>query len=242
MIFSSKTIMADVIHDNHLLLHVINRFGIQLGFANKTIEQICNEKNINVDFFLEIINSYNDPYYQPESSLEKFSLRMIIDYLGKTHRYFKDIKIPDIAMHIDKLIETSREENKDNLLLIKNFFDDYVAELSNHFEYEDKTVYPYCAAIENQYQQKPSTIREQSEFKIIKQYSNEHLNVDEKLLDLKNIIIKYLPATKNYNLCNTILIDLFNLDNELKKHEDIENRVMIPRVLKIEEILSQNKN
>jgi regulator of cell morphogenesis and NO signaling len=35
--------LADVIHHDFNLIPVINRFGIQLGFGDGTIEQICKE-------------------------------------------------------------------------------------------------------------------------------------------------------------------------------------------------------
>jgi regulator of cell morphogenesis and NO signaling len=239
MIFSRASLMADVINNNFLLLPVINRFGVQLGFGNKSIADICKEKGINEFFFLEIINSYNNIDYKPEIGLEKFSLQLIVQYLSKTHTYFRDIKLPDIELHINKLVETARDDNKKNVLLIKDFFVNYESEINSHFDYEDKVVYPYCQNIENAFVNNIPFI-ENMGLDSIKKYATEHLSVDEKLDDLKNIIIKYLPPTSNYNLCNTILIDLFYLDNELKKHESLENRVLIPRVANIEKLLKNN--
>jgi regulator of cell morphogenesis and NO signaling len=49
-LFDRNTRMAEVIHNNYLLLPVINRFGIQLGFKDKTIEEICMEKALILHF------------------------------------------------------------------------------------------------------------------------------------------------------------------------------------------------
>ncbi len=35
--------LADVIHHDFSLIPVINRFGIQLGFGDSTIEEICDK-------------------------------------------------------------------------------------------------------------------------------------------------------------------------------------------------------
>ena len=58
MIITKETKMADVIHMNYFTLSMLNRFGIDLGFGDKTVEEVCNQKNIDSDFFLEIINAY----------------------------------------------------------------------------------------------------------------------------------------------------------------------------------------
>ena len=68
----------------------------------------------------------------------------------------------------------------------------------------------------------------------ISDYQQEHEDVEEKLYDLKNIIIKYLPSTLNTDGYNSILIKLFKLENDLNEHSRIEEKVIIPKVLEME--------
>ena len=68
-LFDKNTRFADLIHENYLLLPVINRFGIRLGFKDKTIEDICNEKKLDINFFLAIINAFHNHNYFPETEL-----------------------------------------------------------------------------------------------------------------------------------------------------------------------------
>ena len=74
----------------------------------------------------------------------------------------------------------------------------------------------------------------------INDFAIEHDNVEEKLYDLKNIIIKYLPPCKNKTLCARILIELFRLEKDLNAHALLEDKVLIPKVAKMEEILLNN--
>ena len=48
---TASTRMADVIHLDFQLIPVVGRFGIEFGFGNKTVEEVCNDNNINVYFF-----------------------------------------------------------------------------------------------------------------------------------------------------------------------------------------------
>ena len=81
-----------VLHDPKMLI-VLNRFEIKLGFGDKTIEQICNEHNINVDFFLEISNAFHDSSYFTENKLKQFSLELIVSFLSNSHNIYINKKI-----------------------------------------------------------------------------------------------------------------------------------------------------
>ena len=56
----------------------------------------------------------------------------------------------------------------------------------------------------------------------------------EKLNDLKNIIIKYLPEEYSSPLRFEILKDIYDIEKDLQKHSLIENRLLVSLVQKIE--------
>ena len=64
----------------------------------------------------------------------------------------------------------------------------------------------------------------------IMDYEDEHDNVEEKLFDLKNLIIKYLPAPKNEATSYKILQELFELEKDLREHARIEDMILVPKV------------
>ena len=68
----------------------------------------------------------------------------------------------------------------------------------------------------------------------ITNYKEEHENVEEKLYDLKNLIIKYLPETKTDNYCHLVLRELFELQRDLSNHSRIENLILLPKVEEME--------
>jgi len=64
----------------------------------------------------------------------------------------------------------------------------------------------------------------------INDYEDEHDNVEEKLFDLKNLIIKYLPALENNSTSYKILLELFDLEKDLREHARIEDMILVPKV------------
>ena len=86
--FTSQNKIIDLVEANYHLLPVINRFGIDLGNKDQSLEKICFSMNINVDFFLAIVNTFHNDEYFPETELKSFSPTLIIDYLKKTHQHY----------------------------------------------------------------------------------------------------------------------------------------------------------
>lgn len=242
MHFSNHTKLADIIHCNYLLLPVLNRFNIQLGFGDKSVQQVCNEQNLNVDFFLEIINSFHDHEYFPQAQLQSFPLKLIIDYIQKSHRYYLDYKIPQIETLIYNLKEEADTNLKSYMEVIEDFFLKYKEELITHIRDEEDSVYPYVLAIENAFSSlsDDKTDKDLVHSNSIDVFEEEHSNMEDKLTDLKNIIIKYLPPSENYGLSNALLIELFRLERDLIDHARIEDKVLIPKVQLLEkEILNR---
>jgi regulator of cell morphogenesis and NO signaling len=68
----------------------------------------------------------------------------------------------------------------------------------------------------------------------ISNFEDNHTNVEEKLNDLKNIIIKYLPGTYTSNIRMKVLNEIFKIESDLRKHTLVENRLLIPLVTKLE--------
>lgn len=241
MVITSDMRLADVIHLNYLVLPVYNRFGIHLGFGNSSIEEICSTKEINLDFFLEILNTFHDPEYFPKKHLQSFPVKLIAEYLSQTHKYYLLYLIPEIETKISFLVSKYPEQSK-QLTLIQNFFVDYKNELIFHIEREEKKVFPYVKMIEKAFLSKSisTELMERMQNYSINEYLEEHDDIEEKLLDLKNIIIKYLPEIEDNNLTNAILFDLFNLERDMNNHARIEDKVMIPKIVNYEKELRKD--
>ena len=241
MIITKDIKMADVIHMNYHTLSVLNRFGIVLGFGDKTIEEVCNQKNVDLDFFLEILNAFVNKDYFPKKHLQTFSVALITEYLQKTHQYYHQVKVPEIESLITKMVDSCYTQ-KENIVLLKKFFNDYKQELLNHTQREEAVVYPYTLAIEKAFNKKEfkSTIVDLMETYSINIFKTEHDDIEEKLYDLKNIIIKYLPQPKDVSLCNKLIHELSILEQDINDHSRIEDKVLVPKIREMEKIIQEN--
>ncbi|WP_321286882.1 hemerythrin domain-containing protein [uncultured Sunxiuqinia sp.] len=230
-LFRKEDKMSSLIGANYNLLPVINRFGIRLGFKEKSIDEVCTANKIHTDFFLAIVNTYTDESYFPEAELLSFSPLLIIEYLKNTHRYYIEYVLPKIERLLNKVIESCTEDCS-SLKMINSFYQKYKAELLIHLKLEDEKVFPY---IINLYKEKTLN----SDGSSIEVLENEHTNVEVKLSDLKNLIIRHLSPNYEDNAMNEFLTALFQFENDLNDHARIEDHILIVQVMEFEKELGK---
>jgi len=100
------------------------------------------------------------------------------------------------------------------------FFDEYAAEVQRHMSYEEQTVFPYVESLLS---------GEKNTAYSIDIFRRQHDQIDIKLRELKNIIIKYYPSGSSNEL-NGVLFDIFNCEHELASHNAVEDELFIPAV------------
>ena len=108
---------------------------------------------------------------------------------------------------------------------ILRFFDEYVAEVHKHMDYEEHKVFPYVEAL---------LAGERPEGYSIDVFRRHHDQVEAKLAELKRIIIRYYPSGSTNEL-NGVLFDIFTCERDLASHNDIEDRLFIPAIKRLEE-------
>ena len=75
----------------------------------------------------------------------------------------------------------------------------------------------------------------------IETFSKHHGQTDQKLRELKNIIIKYLPTDglRNNQLSAT-LYDIYNCELWLAQHAEVEDHIFIPAIRNLEKKIHQD--
>ncbi len=241
-LITTDTKLADAIHCNYLLIPLINRFGIRLGFGEKTITTVCEEHGIDAGFLTTILNTFTFDHYFSEDKMRSYHVVQWLDYLRKTHIYYREVQLPVIEAHLRRLIGSITDGgDSKSLALIGKFFADYKQELLAHLEREDQSTFPYIerlVALEGMADAKQA-YTELSKRYSIKVFEREHDNVDEKLFDLKNILIKYLSGNYDQTLCNAVIFELSRLEKDLQDHTRLEDKVLVPMVEEMEERLNK---
>ena len=216
--------MADLMNRDFALSGVLERVGLSYGFGDETVDEVCSRAGVNTASFLLICNVYLSEDYSPSKELlERIDLRDILRYLRLSHSYYEGFAVKNLSLALDSLMAPCGETHK---MIISRFFSDYTLELSRHFEFEENVVFPYVEAMLD---------KDVKDDFSIGQYEKHHSDVQEKLDDLKKLIMTYLPPECDQHLIHSALSELFTLETDLRKHTIIEDRILIPAVNHLED-------
>ena len=215
--------MCDVICDEYHLLQMMSRFGIPLGFGEKTVKEVCSENGVDTTTFLAVANYMKNGADTADYYTDEVSVAALIAYLRQAHSYFLDFQLPAIRRKLLEAIDCS-EKNEVAYLILK-FYDEYMGEVRKHMEYENRKIFSYVNRLLEG--QRPANFE-------IAQFLKGHESIDKKLQELKNIIIKYYAPRDNVELLNTVLFDIFNCEADLHTHCELENCLFVPAVQLLE--------
>ena len=216
--------MSDMICSDYALLQVMSRFGLSLGFGEATIEEVCKANQVDCKTFLAVANYMlqKDDYVYNEQ--EQISIPTLMNYLKQSHHFFLDFQLPNIREKL--LVYINKSEDPEISQLILNFFDSYVDEVFHHMGFEDTEIFTYVNDLLHG--------KRNPEYSI-DSFANKHGQTDQKLTELKNIIIKYLPTNGETYLSNALLFELFSCIEDLNTHGHIEDFIFVPVVRRLEQ-------
>ena len=215
--------MAELMDMNFTLLGVLTRMGIPYGFGDETVEEVCRKKDIGPETFLLICAVYAfDGYLPTKQRLMKTDLRDVLKYLRLSHAYYLNVALKELEESLEALLVPCGEKHR---RIIWKFFSEYKEELEKHFEYEEKTVFPHAEAVLGNEKDPGFTIGE---------YEENHANVEEKLEDLKNLIMKYMPPECRPQDISRALFYVYTLEVDLEKHTVVEDDILVPIVNRLE--------
>jgi len=225
--YESTDKMINLIADNYNLLESLGRFGINLGFGDKTVQEVCEDQNVDTYTFLAIVNfSINN--YESFDGYEHISVSTLLHYLKASHEYFLDFQLPNIR----KELKTALDENDNLARLIMKMYDSYAHEIRAHMKYEEQNVFPYVDRLLN---------KEDVDDYDIETFSKHHGQITTRLRELKNIIIKYLPSdTQRNNQLTAVLYDLYKNEEWLGLHSEIEDHIFLPTIRRLERQTKQD--
>lgn len=230
LVISGNMKMADIVTSDKRALVLLPRFGIEMGFGDLSVKEVCAAKGINMDFFLLMVNVFLNKNYFPNQKLQSVDVDMLLIYLENAHKYYLEERIP----YLEELLTEFKAIVKHPATgQLEKFFRQYIAEVKDHLAYEDETAFPYVAALSEYIKKKNPDISEINYN--IGVFEERHDNIEEKLSDLKSLLIKYFPPSNDRYIRIRILNELMDFEEDLINHARIEDKVLIPIVEQLEQ-------
>lgn len=215
--------ISELIDRDFQVLGMLERMGIRDNFGDHTVEEICSRHGMDPNTFIMLYNIYLDSRYKPsEKTLREGRVEDVVKYLRLSHEYYLNTALKALSDSLDRLISNCGGIPKN---VIWKFYADYEDELNRHFDFEETQVMPYIEALLN---------GDRDESFTIDSFDDEHNSINEKISDLKNLVMKSLPDECDGNLRMQTLYLICSLEYDLKRHTCVEDDVLVPMVRLLE--------
>ena len=220
-LFTSRMKLADIITANHNIILLLPRFGIPLGFGDKSVREVCTANNVPVDFMLLICNVYTFDDYLPDiESLAATDMRPLLKYLEESHSYYTNERLPHIEAHLHHIADRIGQRYGE---ILKKFYADFRREITEHFREEEQYDFPKLRSLQDGTRKAEGGKRKAESGK-----NKSHNGLVDKLNDLTQIVYKYLPGNVLPEETMEVVFDILQLSADIQKHALIEDKILIP--------------
>ena len=209
-LFTGRLKMAEMIASNYDLILMLPRFGIPLGFGEKSVKEVCRDCGVDDHFFLTVCNIYTFDDYRPDDEeAARIDNRLVAEHLSASHRYYLEERLPHLQQHLDHITENAGHSGE----ILRKYYADYCREVREHVRREEKNL--------GQMMEEGAQVTEH--------YLKSHDNIRDKLNDLTQIIYKYLPGERLNEEMMELVFDILQLSRDLEKHAMIEELLLVPQ-------------
>jgi regulator of cell morphogenesis and NO signaling len=221
--------VSELVEQNPYLLLMLEHLEIPLGLQDKTIDEVCSDHGMSARLFIVLANLFNGHEPDRVQITNSSDIKKIVDYLVNSHKHYLHEKFPLMTTFIEQIVEVNTNPE---ISLLRKFFEDYYNEVVEHLDYEHNVVFPYVTSLDQQVNQ-GNVSAARHEYSIA-DYQGHHDDIEEKLTDLKNLLVKYLPPHEDTQARRKLLLVLNELEFDLHIHSLIEEAILIPLVEEME--------
>ena len=237
-VYSDQT-LADIVTRNFKTAGIFEKYDLDFCCGgNKTIVQACRENGTNPDLVFSEIEKIESEKVEIPERVDDWDLDFIVDYIINNHHKFVRYMIPIISSHTEK-VASSHGKNHPETLTVAKVFSAIYKELKQHMMKEEEILFPYI-----KYLVKVRNGEVKFERPYFSRIGNpinmmqlEHQSAGESMYSIRKLTNSYaLPpdACNTYKVC---LQELKEFEEDLHKHVHLENNVLFPKAVFLEEQL-----
>jgi regulator of cell morphogenesis and NO signaling len=210
---------------------ILQRYDVTKAHNIVYTHDELKDLGIPPEFLLALLEIFEDQAVFKPSNFDRFSLQVIIDYLRKTHSYYLDKKLLEIEQSIHLLVNAYPSAHP-LLVLLHNFYSDYKNHLVRHIQMEEGKLLPYIIELEqaDELKRKLGTAPSMT----VKEFISQHHDTEKDLEEVRKTILSYSPPEGNQTLYRILLSQLQVFEKDMAVHAQIEDDVLLPRALELE--------
>lgn len=242
MISNYKKTISQFVTEDYRTAEVFNNYKIDFCCnGKKPLEDVCRDKNLNADVLLNELESVKKNKLQETVNYDTWPLDLLADYIEKKHHRYVEKKLPEITAYLNKVVD-AHSKNHIELIDVQRMFGESAGELTMHMRREELILFPFIrtlsAAKENN--NKVSAPHFGTVSNPIQMMMAEHSNEGERFKSIESITNNFTPPADACNTYRVMLALLKEFQDDLHLHIHLENNILFPKSIELENELVIN--
>lgn len=218
---------------------VFKKYGIDYCCGGKrTIAEACEKAGFNPSLVeAELLQLESGPVNN-SNNFNRWELDFLIDYILNNHHKYVAEAIPFLD-ELSAKVSRVHGENHPELIDIEQYAQDVIQELTMHMHKEEMILFPYIKELvqvkKNNLPMTPppfGTIANP-----IRMMEAEHTSAGDALKAIEELSNSFTPPVDACMSYRVLFAKLQEFQNDLHQHIHLENNILFPKALKLEEEL-----
>lgn len=229
--------IKDLVLEENALTAVFEKYGIDYCCGgNLTLESACVKKGLDLPIVARAVEKVQlgRPYSAVHSDL--WNLDFLVDFIVQNHHRYCAETGPVILTQLAKL-ETKHGERYPYITQVRMLFHSAVHELEQHTRKEEMILFPYIKSLVSAKdigRAKPSAPFA-SLLMPISRMEEEHASVGETFFKIRALLNDYNIPEGDCTTHRSAIKGLEEFERDLHQHIHLENNLLFPRSIQLEE-------
>lgn len=234
--------VKDIVTENFRAASLFESFSIDYCCnGNQLLKEALEKNKISSNKFAVELNKVNQSTETETPRYNDWDLIFLTQYIINNHHSYVKNAIPRITELLQK-VQTAHGSKYSYIADVQNVFNQVAEEMISHMMKEERILFPLIKYLtETQiFNEKPKTGGFGTIKNPIRQMEAEHVSAGGAMESIRTL-------TNNYTLpkdaCTTFQVTYKELDEfekDLHKHVHLENNILFPRAIELEELLMKN--
>ena len=229
-------IIGELVAKDYRTASVFKKYSIDFCCqGNRTIQEACDKKNIDSKKVLDDLDTLVQTKSEATTDYHSWPLVLLADYIEKKHHRYVQDKTLEIQPYLDKICRVHGEHHPE-LFEIKNEFNASAGELAAHMKKEELILFPFIRKMVKVKQENSNV--EAANFGTVKNpiqmMMDEHTVEGNRFRRIEELSNNYTPPQ---DACNTYRVSfalLKEFEQDLHLHIHLENNILFPKAVEIE--------
>lgn len=210
--------------------------------GNKPLAEACASAGLDVDNVIALLaqTTQSNPNDDNAAAFQNLSVTELITHILETHHVFTKSEMDRLQSLADKVL-SAHGGNHPELIHLDELLTRLCADLKPHMFKEEQVLFPYIVAMANAVDQNRAapfapfgTVNNP-----IRMMMREHDTAGEILRELRALTSDYKVPADGCISYQTLYQALENFEKDLHQHIHLENNLLFPKALELENALNQ---